>query len=397
MENQEYKIFSVSEIHGSELCYRKVLKLAICDERPDVLVLYGNITGNKVIPISKAKRNNNGIIRECKYEGKEYFFKDEEQVNMFISFLAAKGDYGYKCTNVQHERFNHNLTERNKIIRKLKVKRIKYWVKMADATLIDNHSQIIIIPGTDDPFEIDAIFEKSKKLKLLNNKHTKLNHDITVVGFANSAFNQKKGIPEQLKFKQLYRNIDDDDILKEFDKIEGLFDAVDDFDNSIFYIPFPPKNTNLDNLSNGKKYSIGSQGVREIIERYKPRYSFHSFIIENCVDRIGDTDLINPGSEYYSGKLIFDVIVFNGYGFSNFQYGNDPFSEINLPMDPENSDDIDDTFVNIIFKYAQLIPYGKYIKIVKDIIEDAKKDGNRQLNEKEIEEKIKEFLTKHEK
>ena len=77
MENQEYKIFSVSEIHGSELCYRKVLKLAICDERPDVLVLYGNITGNKVIPIIKAKRNNNGILRECKYEGmlKKYTIK----------------------------------------------------------------------------------------------------------------------------------------------------------------------------------------------------------------------------------------------------------------------------------------------------------------------------------
>ncbi len=395
MDNNHIKIFNFSEIHGSELCFRKILNLAICKERPDAIVINGNISGNKVIPIHKPhKSQKTKDFMECEYEGKNYTFSNEEEVNKFMTFLAAKGDYGFKCTPIKYELFCHNQTERNKIIEKQKIKRVKDWLKIIDESLLDNYSKIFFVPGTDDPFEIDKLLEKNKKVFLLNNKIIHLNEKVTLLGFSYSAFNSTNGIPDQFRYKLFYRNIDETQILIKFDEIVKRYEEEEDFSNAIFYIPYPPLKTNLDTISNGKNYSIGSKKIKDIIKSYKPKYSMHSFLFENKIGKIGKTILINPGSEYYSGKILFEIIGFNDGEFYNYPNVTEPFPNINMPNDPENSEEINSTFFNIILSNYDLIPYGgKYIKRIKEINDNLKKDSKVTSKEETIEE-IKKYLDK---
>jgi len=54
---------------------------------------------------------------------------------------------------------------------------------------------------------------------------------------------------------------------------------------------------------------VGSQGVREVIERHQPLLSLHGHIHESRgVVRIGRTTSVNPGSEYNVGRLLGAVV-----------------------------------------------------------------------------------------
>lgn len=86
---------------------------------------------------------------------------------------------------------------------------------------------------------------------------------------------------------------------------------------SIFNLHAPPHGTMLDlapELDASKKpvtiagqvnfEHVGSKAVTEAIERYQPLMGLHGHIHESCGhDSIGDTPVINPGSEYGEGIL----------------------------------------------------------------------------------------------
>jgi Icc-related predicted phosphoesterase len=50
--------------------------------------------------------------------------------------------------------------------------------------------------------------------------------------------------------------------------------------------------------------SVGSEGVRRLLERYQPMLGLHGHIHESRgAVRVGSTVAINPGSEYGDGVL----------------------------------------------------------------------------------------------
>ena len=49
---------------------------------------------------------------------------------------------------------------------------------------------------------------------------------------------------------------------------------------------------------------VGSKSVRKFIEKYQPLIGLHGHIHESFAsDKIGNTVVVNPGSEYMSGVL----------------------------------------------------------------------------------------------
>jgi Icc-related predicted phosphoesterase len=67
--------------------------------------------------------------------------------------------------------------------------------------------------------------------------------------------------------------------------------------------------------------SVGSQAVRNVIERYQPPLGLHGHIHESRgVAKLGDTVCINPGSEYGEGVLHGALVVLDRTkGLRNYQ------------------------------------------------------------------------------
>jgi len=93
-----------------------------------------------------------------------------------------------------------------------------------------------------------------------------------------------------------------------------LMDKITKLENpefAIFNFHAPPYNTKLDIANvNNKNIHVGSQTIRELIEKYQPLLGLHGHIHESPnTDKIGNTTIVNPGSNYKDGILNYALIV----------------------------------------------------------------------------------------
>jgi len=266
--------------------------------------------------------------------------------------------------------FENYPLEREKIIEKLKINRFRKWLRILNGSLNDYHSDIYFVPGTDDPLIIDELIEKNKKVNLLNNKIIKINNSFSLLGFSYSSYNCQS-ISEEHRFKSFYRNISEENFRDKFWELISKYEDKNDLSHYIFCIPYPPKNTNLDYDSN-KRIHFGCEKLKEIIDITKPKYSLHSFIYENRYDSINETVLLNPGSYFNNGKIVFYVIDYKAGIFKHLHYNNDPFKNINLQREDYNSNSINKNYVDLIRYIIDIIPFGatfvKIERLIKHLI-----------------------------
>jgi Icc-related predicted phosphoesterase len=114
-------------------------------------------------------------------------------------------------------------------------------------------------------------------------------------------------------------------------RIKKLVQKLGDPGKAIFNLHAPPYGTMLDlapELDARKKpvtiagqvnfVHVGSKAVTEALERYQPLMGLHGHIHESYGhDTVGETPIINPGSEYGEGILRGYVIEIDGGLVSN--------------------------------------------------------------------------------
>jgi len=135
-----------------------------------------------------------------------------------------------------------------------------------------SNKKILIIHGNhDDPEEVES-FCDGKKLIFLHKKTITID-DVTFVGYGGDGFSERDS-----DFEKWIKGL----------KLDGKV---------VLFTHAPPYNTKLDNLPSwGHR---GSKSIREAIEILKPDLfasgHFHETFLKK--DKIGKTNLINPGDE----------------------------------------------------------------------------------------------------
>jgi uncharacterized protein len=100
-------------------------------------------------------------------------------------------------------------------------------------------------------------------------------------------------------------------------RIRALADQLSAPDTAIFNLHVPPYGSGLDlapildedfrpvtHLGQVESGPVGSTAVRDAIERYQPMLGLHGHIHESrAIATLGKTVVINPGSEYTSGRI----------------------------------------------------------------------------------------------
>lgn len=300
------KMFFATDIHGSEICWKKFLNAAAF-YKADLVVLGGDVTGKVMVPIVAYPGYWEVTIRgeRLRLETREEVLEAERQLRDRGSYpvTVTRDELDWLSTeDAVTQRFNAEMT-----------KGLDRWLDMADAKLSGASIPCILNGGNDDIFEIDPILESSPVVTFAEGKALDLDGFTMVsVGWTNpTPWNTHREAPE-------------DELAA---RIASVAELVPDLDRTIFNFHAPPYGTGLDEApaldesmrpvhGGAVLKPVGSTAVRDAIKRYQPPLSVHGHIHESRgVARIGRTLSVNPGSSYGDGVLqavLIDINPKNG-------------------------------------------------------------------------------------
>lgn len=295
------RLFFATDIHGSTVCWRKFINAAEFYDA-DVLVLGGDTTGKAIFPII-----DEGDRYTYTRQGDEHEITDEEELDDLLESLEDNGYYPYVMDQGEYDRLRNAEDDdlQDEIFIREMTDRIEKWIDFADERLDD--TPVYVSPGNDDPFEIDEVWSSSDSIELVEGNVVDIGQGYQM---ASSGWTQPTPWDTD-------REESKEELTK---RLEAVVSKLDDYDRAICNFHEPPYNSQLDEAPEldedlRPKYGaqstepVGSEAVREIIEKYQPPLSLHGHIHESRGQtKIGDTIAINPGSVYSEGSLQGAVI-----------------------------------------------------------------------------------------
>jgi Icc-related predicted phosphoesterase len=297
------KVFFATDIHGSEVCWRKFLNAAAF-YKADIVILGGDVTGKVMVPIVADGGHWKVTVR-----GQAYTLETQQELEDIQRQIRNAGSYP---AIVSPDELQHLSQEEGAVDRRFTAEMtqsLDRWLDMADGKLRGGDIPCILNGGNDDIWEIDDIIEQSPCVSFAEGKVLDLGgFHLVSMGWTNpTPWDTFREAPE--------------DQLAE--KIEAVAGQVPDMERTIFNFHAPPYGTGLDEApalddqlrpthGGAVMKPVGSKAVRDAILKHQPMLSVHGHIHESRgVKRMGRTLAINPGSVYGDGVLQGAVLDLN--------------------------------------------------------------------------------------
>ena len=294
------KIFFATDIHGSEVCWRKFLNAAAF-YKADMVILGGDVTGKVMIPIVA----HNGYW-QVTLRGESQRIESREVLEDVQRQIRNRGSYPAIVTPDELAHLSETEEAVDQRFSVEMMNSLDRWLDMADTKLRGGQIGCILNGGNDDIFEIDDMIESSPCVTFAEGKVLDLD------GFSMVSMGWTNPTPWDT-----FREAPEDELAA---KIEAVAQHVPDMGRTIFNFHAPPYGTGLDeapalddNLrpmhGGAVMKPVGSMAVRDAITRHQPLLSVHGHIHESRgVKKMGRTLAVNPGSVYGDGVLQGAVI-----------------------------------------------------------------------------------------
>jgi len=308
------RLFFVTDLHGSEVCFRKFLGATRFYEA-QALVVGGDITGKEIVALIEQTDGS----YTATVQGREHRAKSKQEIETLERQVADSGSYPYRTTQSEMETLKTDKNKLDALFLQLMDDRLKRWVELAEKTLGNSGVKCFICPGNDDKFEIDTVLKSSsyvmnpdQKVVLVDEKH-----EMISLGFSNiTPWRCPRDIPEE----------------ELAGRIQTLVSQVKNLENCIFNFHCPPFDSGLDTAPHldenlrpvfkageVEMIPVGSKSVRDAIERHQPLLGLHGHIHESKgFSKIGRTICLNPGSEYAEGMLRGALMNLHDKGLKNY-------------------------------------------------------------------------------
>src|SRR4030065_622206 len=150
------RLFFVTDVHGSDLCFRNSIS-ALAIYNVDLGIVLGHLAGKMVVPIIKRSDGKH----EANFLGENLLLKDDVAVQNLLKRIAAIGFYHYFTDQAEAERLSKDKVSIDRIFFDEITKRLQQWVTLADEKLKGKRQKIFMAPGNDDPLDIDKVLESS--------------------------------------------------------------------------------------------------------------------------------------------------------------------------------------------------------------------------------------------
>ncbi len=299
MGNQ-IKLFFVTDIHGSNLCYRKYLN-ALKIYNVDTGILLGDLTGKVLIPLVDNSRGG----WETTLMGSHIEVETDDELAKLKNTIETLGYYWTHQTQDEFLVYKEDPKKVDALFKRLMLQRLQEWITLAEERLDGTDYKVYMAAGNDDYFEVDQIIEDSKAIVNCNNRNVIIgDHEMITFSWTNpTPWNTPREKPD-VELEPM---------------LEQLCSQVKDLPNAIFNFHAPPYGSSLDlapeldkklTQATEKKVHVGSKAVAKMIEKYQPLIGLHGHIHESRgAQKIKRTVVINPGSEYSEGVLKGVVVI----------------------------------------------------------------------------------------
>jgi Icc-related predicted phosphoesterase len=297
------KVFFATDIHGSEICWRKFLNAAAF-YKADVVVLGGDVTGKVMVPIVAHTGYWQVVLR-----GETVRMETQAELDAVKTRIRNTGSYPALVTPDELSALSAEEGAVDRRFTTEMVQSLDRWMDMADGKLAKSDIPCILNGGNDDIWEIDDIIEASPSVSFGEGKMLELDgFHLISMGWTNpTPWDTFREAPEE----ELAR------------KIEAITSQIPDMERAIFNFHAPPFGTGLDDApalddtlrpmhGGAVMKPVGSTAVRDAILAHQPMLSVHGHIHESRgIKRMGRTLAINPGSVYGDGVLQGAVLELN--------------------------------------------------------------------------------------
>jgi Icc-related predicted phosphoesterase len=297
--NGEVKMFFASDLHGSNICFKKFVNSAKFYSA-DVLVLGGDLTGKAVIPIAEQP---DGTFLAFQH-GEQVKIDGKDELDEFVKRQGNIGFYPAVMSEAEYQQLRADPVAQAALFKRLVLERVREWAEIAAEKLKGTEIPLVALPGNDDFEEIDEILTQAPHFDF---------HEMQVCEF-------KGG------YQMLYcggstptpwdteREYTEEQYVKRFAE---LLPQVSDMSRCIFNVHVPPFGTALDacpkldgNLQVVYEMGLpvqvhaGCQTLIDVIKQHQPLLGLHGHVHEGRAKiNIGNTICINPGSVYPEGIL----------------------------------------------------------------------------------------------
>lgn len=297
-----YRIFFSTDIHASEVVFRKFLGTAKF-YNVDTLVMGGDVTGKTVVPLVS---NANGNYR-FNFQGQEFDEIQPSETPEFEKRIMNAGLYPYRISESDYDSLRSEEGKVSALFDKLMIDRLNAWKDLAETTLGPLGVKCYWTGGNDDKQEILDAVPSSEHFMNVDGKLVVLEsgHEMISLGWST---------PTPWKTP---RECDDEQIAS---KLQPLVDGIKTPSTCIFNVHIPPYDSGLDVapkldasfdppkpiVEGGQQVLIpvGSTAVRSAIEKTQPLLMLCGHIHEVKAEvKLKRTMCINPSSEYSAGIL----------------------------------------------------------------------------------------------
>jgi uncharacterized protein len=299
-KKRELRIYFATDLHGSEVCFRKFLAAAKVYEA-DVIILGGDFAGKAIVPVLI----ENGSLR-ARVGGEEIAVPESEWERL-AGDLGRAGLYPVRMESSELARLSGDEAALGRLFRSEITAQMQRWCDLA-AERLDPSVRCIITPGNDDPVDADPVIAAHPRVECPELELCDLG-PVTMASL---------GVVPTTPWNT-ERECSEDELGKQ---IEEMLEQVPSGQPCILNLHCPPYASGLDDapelddtlkpVIRGGRPSIipvGSHAVRDAIKRYQPVVGLHGHIHESRgVQKIGRTLCVNPGSDYSSGVLRGAVI-----------------------------------------------------------------------------------------
>ncbi|MHB1570510.1 MAG: metallophosphoesterase family protein [Solirubrobacteraceae bacterium] len=300
------RIFFATDVHGSEVCWRKFLNSGQ-HYKADVIILGGDMTGKALVPIID---DGGGQWHATLLENRTHL-TGEEQVTAFEQAVIRRGYYPFRVDPDELRELSEDEPRWHALFEEKMLATVQRWMEMADEKLAGTGIRCFVCPGNDDQLEVDDVVERARTVELGEGRVVQIgDYQMVSSGWANRT-------PWDT-----YREEDEPQLAVRIGAMVSQVTAEPE--RTIFSLHCPPYGTGLDDAPELTKdmdlkdaghsvRPVGSTAVRDAIESFQPALSLHGHIHEaRATKRLGRTLCINPGSSYEQGQLMGAVIDIDG-------------------------------------------------------------------------------------
>jgi Icc-related predicted phosphoesterase len=292
------RLYVVSDFHASDPAWRKLLNAVRMNVYKADAVLYaGDLTGKAMVPIVEV-----GDRYEASLLGQRRVARSEEELAALERDVASLGYYAFRTTSAEVEALGGDKAKLDALFSREIRSRVTRWLDLAAERLDGVGVPLVLIPGNDDPYDIDESLAASQYCTNADGAIVDIPGDLQVIGLGKSSptpWHTPREVSEDAFREEIY----------------SLADQAADPRRTIFLIHCPPYGSGLDtaplldqnlrlqaSAGDLMRGPVGSTGVLEAVQQVRPLLSVHGHIHESGGEKkIGPTLCVNPGSEAGSG------------------------------------------------------------------------------------------------